>query len=199
MINSKRIRLLIVFLACVSTSTLVNAQMRTPNAPGSNSPSAQDQSDGAVTEFDGFTVKVTRLVKDPSTEGALRLILTVTDNSDEQRQVALVKPATTLTDDMGNRYQVVDASGIAICTHSQIWDVDLDGCLRYQKADTTKLTPKLPTTLVLYLTPSEVNFTKELAEIASTVNLQSRLGYYSTDFSASDQADIIINGIQIPQ
>lgn len=187
------------------TSVLITcttfAQMKSSNAPAT-APSGggfQNQSDTTISEFDGITVKVVRMVKDPNTEGAFRLILSVTENTDEERLVALVTPVTVMIDEMGNVYQAVGSNGIAICSYKKIWDADTEYCGRYAQTDTTRLTPNLPTTLVLYMAPAELNFSKELADLATVASLQSRFGYYPIDFKSLNHADIVINNIQIPQ
>ena len=170
-------------------------------APGTASgfPGVQQQPDSAITNFDGLDIKVTRLIKDPSTEGGFRLIMTIIDTGDAPRRLAFIQPAATLTDDLGNTFNTTAITGVAICTHRNPWDVDLNGCRQYQAADTVRMTKDLPTPVVMTVQPSDQGYSKELAELATVATLQARLAYYSDDFSTSNYADIVINGIEIPR
>lgn len=170
-------------------------------AAGGSSASAgiKQQSDNVVTDFDGLVIKVNRLIMDPATEGSFRLILAVTDTSDQPRRIAFIQPAAVLLDDVGNSYTATAVSGLHICAHSKAWDLDLNNCVGYGKDDTTKLTPNLPTPVVLTFVPSSNGYSKELADIAAAVSLRARLAYYSVDFKTRNYADIVINGIQLPK
>ncbi|NOE36210.1 hypothetical protein [Ruegeria sp. HKCCD7318] len=160
----------------------------------------QEQGENATDTFAGLTFQVQRLVRDPSTENAFRLILRVVETEQTGRRVALVQPMATLVDELGNVYFVANSTGVPICARpSRDWEYDTENCAYYLKDTPVMLTPSQPTPVVLTILPSEGLFSRELAQIATTASFSARFAVYSGDLKTQAFYDVVINGIELPQ
>ncbi len=193
--------LLAVFIATPSYSQFVSNGNNGGGSTGASSgPGIQDQAENVTDTFSGLTFKVQRLVKDPGTPNAYRLIMRVTETEETGRRVAMVQPTATLVDEMGNLYYVGASSGVPICTQAnKSWSLDTKNCAYYTPNTPVTLTPSQPTPVVLMLLPWEERFSSELAELAQTASLTARFAIYSTDLKQQTFYDVIINGITLPQ
>ncbi|WP_375230771.1 hypothetical protein [Roseobacter sp. S98] len=198
------IRFLTFFTTLFILSNPVAAQFTGGgSSSGGNSGGAfgiQEQGDNVTDTFAGLTFQVQRLVRDPSTTNAYRLILRVIETEKTGRRVAMVQPAATLIDEFGNVYYVANSTGVPICTRpNKAWDLDTSNCAYYLKDTPVTLTPSQPTPVVLTLLPYDGAFSAELAQIASTASLSARFAIYSRDLQTQQFYDVVINGIELPQ
>lgn len=201
------IRLIAVLSFILAPALAANAQF-VSSGGGSGSPSSgggasgsgvQDQGDNVTDTFAGLTFQVLRIVQDPSIDNAYRLILRVIETEKTGRRVALVKPAATLIDDIGNVRYVAASTGVPICTRQgKAWEYGTDGCARYLPSTPVFLTPGQPAPIVFTLLPFEGAFSADLAGLATTASLNARFAIYSTDLKTSSFYDVVINGIALP-
>lgn len=160
----------------------------------------QEQGENVTDTFAGLTFQVQRLVRDPSTDNAFRLILRVIETEQTGRRIALVQPAATLVDELGNVYYVANSTGVPICTRpGKAWDLDTANCAYYLKDTPVMLTPSQPTPVVLTILPYDNAFSPELAQLAATGSLSARFAIYSVDLGTQTFHDVVINGIELPQ
>ena len=158
-----------------------------------------EQGENATDTFAGLTFQVQRLVRDPSTPNAFRLILRVIETEKTGRRIALVQPAATLVDELGNVYYVANSTGIRICTErGKAWSYGVNHCARYGEATPVIMTPSQPTPVVMTILPYEDAFSPELAALATNASLTARFGIYSSDLKDRKFHDVVINGIQLP-
>ena len=183
-------------------STHLNAQLvDSDNNQSSNSTGGvQNQNDNAVDTFLQIQVQVKRVVKIPSKDGELRVIVRIVEEDDIGRRLALIKPQPTLLDDLGNVYVLTDSTGVRECsTVKGKWEFGTRYCASYVPGAPVKLTPSQPLNVVLTFSPSDTGYTAELANIAENATLQARFGLFSDDLKTSNFADVVINGIELPK
>ena len=170
------------------------------SAPASGGPGVQDQADNVTDTFAGLTFKVQRLVNDPNQQNGIRLIMRVTETEKSGRRIALIQPAATLIDEMGNIYYVAASTGVPICNSgNKSWNLDVGNCAYYAKNTPVTLTPSQPTPVVFLLLPYQESFAPDLAALAQTGSLNARFGIYSADLQTQNFYDVVINGIALPQ
>lgn len=153
---------------------------------------------GAAAAFDGLDVQILRLIRDPNVENGFRLVMRVTNTAKEERRLLFVRPAASLTDDMGNVYLAADSSGVLICASRANWDIDLNACRQNRGEAATRLAQGVPVTVSARFAPGE-GFAKDLAEISSNVSLRARVGSIANDFKTATSIDIVVNDIPLPQ
>lgn len=192
---------IVVFLTLVFFGQTAFAQMVGTTGGGTSDAGAgiREQGENATDTFAGLTVQVQRLVRDPGTPNAFRLILRVIETEKAGRRVALIQPAATLIDELGNVYYVANSTGIRICTNpGEAWSYGIDACASYGGATPVTMTPSQPTPVVMTILPYEGAFSPELADLATTASLTVRFGIYSSDLRQRSFYDVVINGIQLP-
>lgn len=198
-------RFLVLIAALGLLALPTSAQFVTSGSTGSGTGNSgtsgiQDQADNVTDTFAGLTFQVQRIVRDPSTENAFRIILRVIETEKTGRRVALVQPMATLVDEMGNVYYVSTSTGVPICTRpNRAWEFDTGNCAYYLKDTPVVMTPSQPMPVVLTIFPQGDAFSPELAELASTASLTARFAIYSSDLQNQDFYDVVINGITLPQ
>lgn len=189
-------------LLFLAMSTHLNAQLvDSDNNQSSNSTGGvQNQNDNAVDTFLQIQVQVKRVVKIPSKDGELRVIVRIVEEDDIGRRLALIKPQPTLLDDLGNVYVLTDSTGVQECSRAKgKWEYGITWCTRYVPGAPVKLTPSQPLNAVLTFSPSDTGYAAELANIAENATLQARFGLFSDDLKTSNFADVVINGIELPK
>lgn len=118
-------------LSCTVLST-ANAQFAPSGksgAPGSNPMAGQHTPfSNITTKFDGIEVQVKRLIKDPTEDGAIRLVFLLSNSSKVDRRMLFLGPHTTLVDELGNVYNAVNTVGVEPCTYRKKWHADINWC-----------------------------------------------------------------------
>lgn len=147
---------------------------------------------------DSMDIKVLRIVKDPSAEGAVRLITRVSNTADKDRRILFVGPQASLIDDLGNVLAAVDTVGIEHCSYQRKWYPELGWCAGQYKDIATKLTPGLAVTVAFIFQPSSP-YAKDLADLSQSYSLRARVAHYSDDMTEPKSADIIINDVPLPK
>jgi hypothetical protein len=179
----------------MSTPNWGLAQLVTPSASAGG---ASDQDEAAVTTFLGLEVKVKRIVADPSVKG-YRAIISLRNTEDATRLAALMAPAPTLVDDMGNLYQISALSGgIGVC--KQFTETTPSTC-RYNAGDSfTRLPSNVEVITTLIFAPVEGRVLEETLADATTGNLQARLAFVEDGarHTETQANDIIINNLELP-
>lgn len=197
------IRILVTLAVLFGLAAPVAAQFTGGgNASGGSSGAfgVKDQGENATDTFAGLTFQVQRLVRDPANANAFRLILRVIETEKTGRRVALVQPAATLVDELGNIYYVANSTGVPICTRpGKAWDMDTKNCAYYLKDTPVVMTPSQPMPVVLTILPYEGAFSPDLAQLAATASLTARFAIYSNDLQTQNFYDVVINGIELPQ
>ena len=169
------------------------------NSGGGGAASGVLDQENTTDTFAGLTFQIQRIVRDPSTTNAFRLILRVIETEKTGRRVALVQPAATLVDELGNIYYVANSTGVPICTRpGAAWDMDTGNCAYYLKNTPVTLTPSQPMPVVFTILPYESAFSAELATMATTASLTARFAIYSNDLKTQRFYDVVINGIELP-
>jgi hypothetical protein len=188
-------------LSCIVIST-ASAQFAPSDksaAPGSNPMTGQQTPfSNITTKFDGIEVQVKRLIKDPTEDGAIRLIFLLSNSSKEDRRMLFLGPHTTLVDELGNVYNAGDTVGVEPCIYSNRWYEDVNWCGRSFGKVATRLAPSVPVTVAIKFKAAE-GFSEELAKMSKTVSLRSRIGHYGEAFKDGKTADIIVNDIPFPR
>lgn len=195
---------LLLAVSLVIAGSAAQAQVMTTPSGGATSaatpaPGIQNQADNVTDTFAGLTIQIQRLIRDPQHENGYRLILRVIETDTTGRRVAWVQPAATVVDDMGNIYQANQSTGVPICRHREIWDVDTGYCAYHNGGTPVILTPSQPMQTVMLFVPAENGFAAELASLASTASFKARVAIYSADMSTNSYHDVVINGIALPQ
>lgn len=163
------------------------------------SPAIRDQPDNVTDTFSGLTFQVQRVVRDPSTQNGLRMILRVIETEDVGRRIALVQPPANVVDELGNIYYVANATGVPVCGRNKGWDVDAKNCAYYAPNTPVMLTPSQPLPIVLTLLPYDNAYSPDLAAMAQTASLTARFAIYPGDLSQTGFHDVVINAIELPQ
>ena len=188
----------LVAFASMAPATFAQVSNGGGSAPDSAG-SAAGGFQNVTTNFDGISVQVMNLVNEPGGEGGFRLVMRLTNSGDDERRLLFVRPASTLTDEMGNEYVAVASTGVAICTQRKAWDHNLEECRTWNNEAATRLAPEVPVTVSLRFLPAAEGFSKDLAALSQSLSLKSRNGYFSPDFSTATAADIIVNDIPQPR
>ena len=184
------IRLVALLSLFLASAVSVNAQFVSGGGGGSSASTGggtsgsgiQDQGDNVTDTFAGLTFQVHRIVQDPSMDNAYRLILRVIETEKMGRRIALVQPAATLIDDIGNVRYVAASTGVPICTRQgKAWEYETDGCARYLPSTPDFLTTSQPAPIVFTLLPFENAFSADLAGLATSASVNARFAIYSTD------------------
>ena len=190
----------LVGFAFPAIAQMVGNSGNSGSAGGAGMSGIQEQADNVTDTFAGLTFQVQRIVRDPSSQNTFRLILRVIETEETGRRIALVQPAATLVDEMGNTYQVSASTGIPICNRpNRPWEYDTSNCAYYLKNTPVVMTPSQPMPVVLTIVPDENAFSPDLAKLASTGALTARFAIYSNDLQSQTFYDVVINGIALPQ
>jgi hypothetical protein len=188
-----------IALACAVFASAASAQFTSSGGGGGTATNGVSSFQNVTTTFDGISVDLRALVKDPAGGGALRLVLLLTHSSDKERRLLFVGPEASLIDSMGNVYIATEAVGVEACISSRRWRAtDTAWCVENNQFPTTRLAPGVPVTVALTLQPTE-GFSQELADMSTSVSLRLRIAHYSEDLSSHATADIVINDIPTPQ
>ncbi len=198
--QQKLFALLPLLLFALSPPIAAQLQTNSGGSQGSSGSSGiQNQSENTVDTFLDVQVQVTRLIRMPSQDGVIRVILKIVEGDTAGRRVALIKPQPTLLDDVGNVYGLVDSTGVRECSRKKgLWEYGTKYCMGYAPDAPVKMTPTQPIVAVLTFAPSETGYSAELASYAKNATLQARFGLFSDDNKTQNFADVIINGIEIP-
>ena len=187
---------LFVLSLAVSGAVPASAQLVTPSA--SPNGGSSDQADTAVTSFMGLEVKVKRIVADPSVKG-YRVIIGLRNTEETTRLAALMAPAPTIVDDMGNLYQISAlAGGMGVC--DQFKRVKPSDC-RYYAADAfTRLPSSVEIVTTLIFAPVEGRVLEDTLSSVETGSLQARFAFLEEggQYQDTQANDIVINDLELP-
>ena len=159
----------------------------------------RNQTENVTDTFAGLTFQIQRLVSDPSNKNGIRMIMRVIETEDIGRRVALIQPAASVVDELGNIYYVANSTGVPVCARKDAWDVDAKNCAYYAPNTPVMLTPSQPLPIVFTLLPYENVYSPDLAAMAQTASLTARFAIYSADLKTIKFHDVVINAIELPQ
>lgn len=151
-----------------------------------------------TTKFDGIEVLVSRLLRDPTSDGAIRLVFQLKNSSDKDRRMLFLGPVATLVDEMGNTYEAIDTVGIEPCIYNHKWYPEVKWCADQFGNIATRLAPDVPVTVAIRFKPAS-GYSEELAKMSNGVSLRARLAHYSDELKEGKTADIIVNNIPFPR
>ncbi|MEM1385297.1 MAG: hypothetical protein AAF713_05960 [Pseudomonadota bacterium] len=182
----------------LSAAKPVTAQMMAPSQGGGGT-GFNDQGPEAATTFLGLEVQARRLIADPNTKG-FKVVIGLKDTDQAARLAALMAPAPTMLDDMGNVYHVTAVSGaVRVCSgfkYSKATD-----CAYRDRPSFVRLPSGLEVAFIMTFAPTEGQVLAETLPLAQTASLQARVALIEdgAKYTAAKSNDLVINGLALPK
>ncbi|MEM9287037.1 MAG: hypothetical protein AAGA36_01750 [Pseudomonadota bacterium] len=191
------IRSLFVFIFVFMLGGHVAAQMPMQQGPatGPSGAGITGQADDTGLMYADIEFKVTRLIQHP-TDGTLRVLMKVSDKTDKPRSVLISKPVSTLLDDIGNVYELVEINGLEICSAKEPWDYEPRNCARYLKNKFKQLSPNVPVPVSFVFAPVEGS-DQSMIDMAEIATFTARFVLLD-EASNMSVADVTIPNIALP-